>query len=216
MGDASQPEVQVTQHDVDGEPQQLRVNRSNIAIAGIVALVKLCQRQQILNEVTADFVDTIERMIGLSILLGQNRIGDKRHRAVVNDQLQVGPGTNGLDSSILALEDVLITIVLQCRISMCNVIVTVIDNCIVVAGTIVTVVVADVEVCDITQVAVGDVGHINQVTTCLTEQNGAVGNGLQLIDNASDTIQGVGRLVQVLLIGEDNLFRALVEEIRAG
>ena len=99
---------------------------------------------------------------------------------------------------------------------MCNEIVAVVDDGIVIARTIVTVLVANVKQCDVAQVAASNVGHVNQVAANLAEQNGAVSNGLQFVDNASDTIHRVGRMVQVLRFGEDNLFRALIEEVRAG
>ena len=99
---------------------------------------------------------------------------------------------------------------------MSNEVVTVVDDSVVITRLVVTVVVTDVEERYITQITICHVSHVNQVTADFAEQDSTVGNRLQLVEDTSDTIHRVGRLIQMFLFGEDDLFRALIEEVRAG
>ena len=95
---------------------------------------------------------------------------------------------------------------------MCNEIVAVVNDGIIVTGNIVAVFVANLEVSHLTQVAVGRGGKINQITTHLTQEDGAVSNNLQLVQDANHGENRVNRIVQMLLIGIEHIVGLLFEE----
>ena len=99
---------------------------------------------------------------------------------------------------------------------MCNVVVAVVDDGIVVAGRVVGVVVADVEVGQLAQVAGGVVGHLDQVAAHLAEEDGAVGQYLQLVEDAHNGVDRVDGVVQVFLVGIEHIIGLLLEEVVAG
>ena len=79
-----------------------------------------------------------------------------------------------------------------------NEVVTVVDDGIIVGGVVITVVITHVEVGHVAQVAVGIIGNLDQIATHLSEKDGAVADGLQLVENANDTVDGVRGTVQVV------------------
>jgi hypothetical protein len=85
---------------------------------------------------------------------------------------------------------------------------------IVVARYIVLVVIANLEQSYIAQVARGHAGDAGKIASYLSEQNSTIGQGLKLIQDASDRVDGIGSTVQVVLVGIDNLVRLLLKEIR--
>ena len=85
---------------------------------------------------------------------------------------------------------------------------------IVVARYVVLVVIANLEQSYIAQIARGHAGDAGKIASYLSEQNSTIGQGLKLIQDASDRVDGIGSTVQVVLVGIDNLVRLLLKEIR--
>ena len=96
-----------------------------------------------------------------------------------------------------------------------NEIVTVVDNGIVVAGNIVLIIITDAEGGQLAQVVASHVGQFDQVATYLTQEDGAVGQGLQFGENTSHRIDGIDGVVQMFLIGIEHIVGLLFEEIIA-
>ena len=130
--------------------------------------------------------------------------------------MEIGPGTDGFDSSKLLHEDIVITVVFQSRVSLGNKVVTVVDDGIIIGRIVVTVVITYVKEKHVTQVTIGIRREVDQITANFSKEDGAIANGLQLVENADDTIDRVGGIIQVVLVCEDNVLRLLIEEIRAG
>ena len=89
---------------------------------------------------------------------------------------------------------------------MSNEVVAVVDDGIIVERTVVDVVVADVELCQVAQVGRGDIGNVDQVGTHLAQKVGAVGNGLQLVENTNYREDGIDGTIQMVLVRVDDLF----------
>ena len=142
----------------------------------------------------------------LGIKFAENGIRHERYRTIVQYQLEIGPGADGLHGSILSHEDILVTVVLQGRVSLGDEEVTVVDDGVVVARLVVTVVITDVEEGHVAQVAVGFVGNVYQIATYLSEKDGTVANGLQFVENADDAVNGVGSIVQIMIVHEGDVF----------
>ena len=96
---------------------------------------------------------------------------------------------------------------------MCNEVIAIVDDGVVVAGVIVLVVVTNLEQGDIAQIARSHIGYTGQIAAHLTKQYGAVGYFLELLQDASDGIDGVGGAVQMVCTSIDNLIGFLFEEV---
>ena len=200
-----QPQVQVAQQDGNGEPHHPDIIASDGTIARIFAMVTVWNLTQVVDEVLTDGCQVVTGIIGLRLHLGQDRLRHEGYTTIIECQLQVGPCTDGLHGSILFHEDILITVVLQGRVGMSDEIVTVVDDGIVVAGYVIAIIVLHVKQCHVSQVTVGYASHINQVAAHLTQQDSAVGNHLQFVQDAGDRIDRVGGTVKVLTVSKDDM-----------
>ena len=185
-------------------------------IAGILAAVAFGQRLQVLDEVIAYGIEVVGGVGEFCLMLGENRLSDEHDLAIVQNHLQVSPCADCLYRCILLHEDILIAVVLQCCVGMCNEVIAIVDDGVVVAGVIVLVVVTNLEQGDIAQIARSHTGYTGQIAAHLTKQYGAVGYFLELLQNASDGIDGVGGAVQMVCASIDNLIGFLFEEVGTG
>ena len=88
---------------------------------------------------------------------------------------------------------------------MCQEVVTVIDDGIVVAHLVVLIILGEIESRQTLQVGRGGHGGGHQVAACLTEEDGAVGDGLQLVEDANDTVNRVCRIIQFVVLSKDDM-----------
>ena len=70
------PEVQVTQQHIDGEIEELGVRIADITI---VRRFHIGIRSNVVDEVLADFLDAILRIVHLRFSLAQNGLGHEGH-----------------------------------------------------------------------------------------------------------------------------------------
>ena len=117
-------------------------------------------------------------MVAVSLLLGEYRLSDERHTAIVDNQLQVGPCTESLHGCILPHEDILVAVVLQRRIDLGDEVVAVVDDGIVVARRVVDIAVANLEERDVTEVRRRAAVDVHEVSTQLAQQDCPVGEVL--------------------------------------
>ena len=110
-------------------------------------------------------------------------------------------------------EHFLVTVVAQSRVTLGEIVVTIVDNGIIVARRIVNIIIADIKEGHLTKIGWGVLGNIRQIATHLTQQNSPVGNDLQLIHDASHRPQRISSIVQMILVCIDYLIRLLVEKI---
>ena len=102
-----------------------------------------------------------------------------------------------------------------------QVIVAVVDDTVVVTGYIVLVGIVltqhvAVEVGQVLEVNRGILVDIDHVGTYLTKQVGTYGNGLELVEDAQQRSNGVGRGGQLMTLGVDDVLVTLVEHVAAG
>ena len=166
---AGQPEVEVTQNDVEGEIEQTRIVIADSTVSRIFIAPAFRKRRQIVDEIFTNGLKVILWIVLFGILLAQNRFCHKRNLVVVEHQLEVCPGTNGLDSSIFPHEEILVTVIFHSRVNIRDEIITVVDDSVIVTGNIIAVIITNIEGCHVTQITIGIVGEIYQVATYLSE-----------------------------------------------
>ena len=147
------------------------------------------------------------------MFLGEDWLVHKRHLAIVDYQLQVGPGSNGFHGSVLAHEDVFITVVLQSCVHVFYEVIAVVDYGIVVTWRVVFVLCTYIELRDFSQVVAGCAGHIAQVAAQLAEKNGAVAQCLQFLQDARHAIYRIGVIVQLVVLCIDYMVGLLIEKV---
>ena len=69
----------------------------------------------------------------------------------------------------------------------------------------VTVVITDVEEGHVAQVAIGCIGYINEVAAHFSKKDCAVGNGLQFVEDANNTVNSVCGIIQFVVFCEDDM-----------
>ena len=182
-----QPQIEVATHDAQREIEQFRLYATNRAITWQFRIITLWQRSQVVDEIVTDGLDVCSGLAlsSLSLLLAQHGLRIERHLAIVDDQLEISPCTDGFDGSILLHEDILATVVAECRVGLGDEIVTVVDDGIIVAGIIIYIVIAHIEICNLTEILVCHISETDQVSTQLTQKDGAVGQRLQLSHHAN-------------------------------
>ena len=95
-------------------------------------------------------------------------------------------------------------------------VVAVVDDGVVVADLVVAVAVGNVEGGDGLQVGAGLAGGADEVGAHFAKQGGAVGQRLQLVDDAHDAVDGVGGLVEAVILLELDELGVGVEHVVAG
>ena len=175
------PEVEVAQQHIDGEVEELGVRTTDFPI---VRRFYIGIGSDVVDEILADFLDAILRVVHFRLCLAQDGLGDEGNGTVVEDQLQVGPCTECLHGSILTLEDQLVAVVAQCRVALGKIVVAVVDDGIIVAWSIIHVLIADIKEGHIAKIGRSELGNIREVATHLAQQNRSVGDDLHLIHDA--------------------------------
>ena len=98
---------------------------------------------------------------------------------------------------------------------MCDEIVTVVDNSIIVTGLVILVIIGHIKLGDLVQVLVSNTGQVNQVGTQLTKQDGAVCQSLQLCQDTSHRVDRIHSIVQVLILCIKHVIALLIEKVLA-
>ena len=174
------PKIQVAKQNIHREVEEARIGVSDCPIAGNLYCF---QSLKIIDEVLANILDTILRIVALGLLLRKDRLSNEGYFTIVEGKLQVGPRTISLDHSVLFAKDIFITVILHVNVYIGQEVVAVVDDRIVVAWSIVCIVVADIEHGNLQEVRRGDIGHICQVATQFAQQDGSVRKALQLIQH---------------------------------
>ena len=199
-------QIEIAQDNIDGNHQQTAVHhlrrvaavrRTNVE--NVTAEVG-SGKARVLLQVGSQFADdTCEVELRIALVLNlrnlRQRLGEEGHLAVVARQLQVSPGADGLDTSILVDDNVGGTSI-ESGIAMGDIIVTVIDDTVVGIGRIVAVGRRSREVGQTAQHTVSVLRGLHQVATHLTLEHILVSNLLHGLKNAIGIEERVCLLVQ--------------------
>ena len=141
-------------------------------------------RSQIRNEVFANLLHVIKRITWrVRLCLRHQRFRKERHPAIINGQLQISPCTESFHCGILPDEHFLTTQG-KCRIGMGYIIITVLNDGIIILRRIVTVVCRCREACQFLQVGRGRFRRGRKFSHHFSENNRTVGHHLHLVHNA--------------------------------
>ena len=178
--------------------------------------VDQCIRCKVVDKEIAHLHDVGRSLLTslLGLALGHDGHGDERHLSVGLNHLQVGPGTEGFHGSILVGKELTAT-TLHGRIDMSQEVVAVIDDGIVVTHLIVLVGLREVECGQALQVGRSGLSDLHQIATHFTKKHCTVGYDLHAVNDTQHTIDGVGGMIQRVVLLKLNEFAIGFEHVRA-
>ena len=196
---ASCPEAEVAEEDTDGDVEEAGIVGADGAVGGVVGIDI---GGEVGDEVFGHVLHVVEGIVvGHCVLVGQDGLVEERHTAVVECELEVGPGTVGFDDGIFLFKH-LVAALHEGRVGMCEEVVAILDDGVVVARVVVRIVGTCGEVGNGFEVELGMVGEGGEFAAQLAEQDGAVGYDLHLADDADERIDGIVGCAELVVFDE--------------
>ena len=210
---ASCPEAEVAKQGSHGDEEIL-----GVPVADGAELRQLYAGigREVVDEVVADVLQrgVLHGECLLCLLLGHDGLEHQRHLSVGLCELQVGPCAERLHGRILGAEQGA-SASLQSGVDMCQIVVAVVDDAIIVAHSIVLVGLREVEGGQSLQVGRGGIGDLSEVAAHFAEQDHTVGDELHLVDDAQHAVDGVGGVVEGVVFLELHEVRLSLEDVAA-